>query len=452
MTDLINHQLLNSIVDNGHSILSPSGYSGWSKCTGIMKGLSESRANDTDSLASVEGSLAHFLLEICVITWVSPLDVGVTPLNIIIDGKDWMNGILQNPNNSEEVKAFAVKCYTELNTCSFEYEMRLEIEKCYQRITVFRQAGWTILPEMRVSLFNYFGHKHCDGTSDIVMWKGSLFKIVDLKYGKGIEVSPENNGQLQIYAGGGIDYIYQKYGIVFDKIELVIMQPRIGNGVWKVWETSYNELFAFLTKVKAQSVDALLVLTGEQPEVYKPSLSSCMWCHRRKGDQACFSRMLYALQLINECFTFAGVIEGEIKAVDMEKITEKDLSEIMMRTPFITTFLKDMAIEAQARAKKGKEVPNYKIVNGRKQSQWKDKNVNALLNKLVSNGFNHLDCVSIDVKSPAQMNKVKANKEQKKFLYDNIIVTHGSNILVPSSDNRVSVSTNVAEQFKKAGF
>lgn len=444
----LNDWLNTNIPDNGHHILSPSGYSGWAKCTGGMNGLGEARASNQDNIASVEGTLGHYLLEICITLWISPLVLDYTPDCFLIDAKKWVDKILNNNNNTEEVRFFAEQCYDELATCTFTQEMREEIEKCYQRILVYKNDGWTILPEGKVSLESYFGHKHCDGTSDIIMYKGNRLIIVDLKYGKGIEVEPLNSGQLQLYCGGACAYLWS-LGISVDRITLVIMQPRINNGYWKAWETNYSNLYAFLMEAKDLSITALNVLSGTGEATYKPSVSSCMWCHRRKGDNACTKRMEFALTSVQDMFAEAEIVEGD--PITTDGISNETLADIVLRTPYITAFLRDMADEAHSRAKKGQAIPGNKIVKGRSARSWKEKVDNVLVSTFVKAGIQPQECFNIALKSPAQMGKVKLDKEQKKVVKEATHFSYGSNILVPNSDKREAVLT-VADKFESAGF
>lgn len=446
----LNEWLAANMPDNGHSLLSPSGYNGWSKCTGGMLGLDKARANDKDNIASVEGTLGHFLLEICVLYWISPKLLRQTPNDIISEGWKWSQRIVNNKNNSDEVKEFAKKCQIELATCDFSDEMRTEIDKCYQRILVYKMDGWEVLAESKVSLEAYFGHKHCDGTSDVIMWKGSHIMIVDLKYGKGIEVSPVNNGQLKLYCGGGLAMLWQRIGFVASRITLVIMQPRINNGVWKVWETSYDQLYQFLMETRDLSIQALMVLAGLMPVKYEPNEKSCMWCHRRKGENMCSARQDHALELAKKAFKDAGFVEGG--SINPKVISSEVLAAIMLRTPFIITFLNDVATEAQDRARRGTTIPGNKIVKGRAARAWKEKQANTLVNTFAQAGITPVDCYNITLKSPPQMAKLTLNKDQKKILKDATLFTHGSNILVPDTDKREAVGNDASAKFKAAGF
>lgn len=439
--------VLANIPDNGHAILSPSGWAGWSRCTGMMLGMAESRKVATDNVASVEGTTGHTLLELAIRTWTHPDKIigGLSLPDMVVDVERWFNNIFNNENNSDEVKKYVVECRRQILTGEYTEEMRTEIGKCYDRLKAYRDDGWTVLAESKVSLFGYFGHKHCDGTSDIIMYKGLRLIVADLKYGKGIEVSPVNSGQLSLYGGGAIADIYAKTGVLFERITLVIMQPRINNGVWKVWETTYSGddgLYAFLMKAKDYSLKALQALK-DKVVTYAPSEAACMWCHKRLN---CSHRAEFALQNVRAAFASIGVPEDSNERPD--GITNETIALILDRTPFITSLLNDMAEEAQSRQRKGQKIPGRKMVKGRNGRKWKLED-QQLLNRFVACGISPLDCIKNAVKSPAQMDKIKLTDEQKKVVKAATLNSRASDIMVSESDPRPAVK-DVATAFAEA--
>ena len=441
------------VHDNGHSILSPSGWSMWSKCTGSMVGLNEARKVATDNLASVEGTTAHILLEIAILTWTCPSEVSRQDyMQIVEDVPEFMGDIIRwrdkivgNINNTDEVKDFTQECFGQIIRGKFTSEMRIEIKKCYDRIKVYKDDGWTVLAESKVSLRPFFGHDHSDGSADVIMYKGSRLIVADLKYGKGIEVSPNKNGQLSIYAGGAIGEIGfdRKWRGLIDQIDIVIMQPRINNGVWKTWVTNYEDLYDFLMFARGKSEQAIEALQGGKV-TYNPSESACQWCHRSKD---CKARVKQALTMVQEAFASAGLVVDSIERP--KDISVDDLADILDRTPFIVSFLKDMGEEAEKRAKGGEIIPRRKLVKGRSSRKWSDEDV--LMKGLADAGLFAQDFINLKVKSPAQMEKVLLTDEQKAIVKSNIIKTFGGEALVSESDPRPAVVKNAALAFEQAG-
>lgn len=65
------------------------------------------------------------------------------------------------------------------------------------------------------------------GTSDSVIIADDVLTVIDLKYGKGMEVSAEHNSQMMLYSLGALEL----FGVLYDinKIKMVIFQPRLEN-------------------------------------------------------------------------------------------------------------------------------------------------------------------------------------------------------------------------------
>lgn len=425
----------------------------WSKCTGSMVGLNEARKVATDNVASVEGTTAHTLLEICLSLWVTPWGINFSHIlamldldkNFLSDQHRWAKGVIDNINNNDDVVKFARVCISQIESGEFTDEMRIEITKCYDRIKVYKDDGWVVLAERKVSLYSYFGHHHSDGSADVTMYKGDRLIIADLKYGKGIEVSPVKNGQVSLYAGGALDYIYKLTGLVMENIESVIMQPRINNGVWKVWSFKYSGvggLAEFLQFAKVKSDAAIAALQGGVAE-FNPSDSSCTWCHRKSN---CKARLKMGNDKVREAFLAAGVVEGS--QLDIHGIDNNAIADILDRSPFVISLFKDIGEEAEKRAQKGQVIPRRKLVKGRSSRKWRENE------DLVA----QFDAVHISpevylvtkMRSPAQMDGVQLTDHQKDRVQSMINKSFGREALVSESDPRPAVVKNVRLAFEKA--
>ncbi|MDM6028430.1 DUF2800 domain-containing protein, partial [Staphylococcus aureus] len=65
------------------------------------------------------------------------------------------------------------------------------------------------------------------GTGDVIIFSGGVLEIIDLKYGKGIEVSAIDNPQLRLYGLGAYELLSLMYDI--HTVRMTIIQPRIDN-------------------------------------------------------------------------------------------------------------------------------------------------------------------------------------------------------------------------------
>lgn len=86
-------------------------------------------------------------------------------------------------------------------------------------------ADPVFLVEQRVDLSDYVDS--CFGTADMVIITEKVAHIIDLKLGRGVEVSAEKNEQLMAYGLGILSMAEMLYDI--ETVRLTIFQPRIGN-------------------------------------------------------------------------------------------------------------------------------------------------------------------------------------------------------------------------------
>lgn len=76
------------------------------------------------------------------------------------------------------------------------------------------------------------------GTGDLIVISDNVLEICDFKYGKGIEVSSENNPQMKLYALGALNLFGSLYDI--KAVRMHIFQPRLEN--ISISEISVDEL------------------------------------------------------------------------------------------------------------------------------------------------------------------------------------------------------------------
>lgn len=113
---------------------------------------------------------------------------------------------------------------------------------------------------------------HVWGTTDCAATDGKFLHIVDLKYGKGVEVQPDT-AQLKIYAIGAWHTLWP--GHQFEKVTLTVCQPRM-DPVPKMHIMTGRELRAWGEQELLPAIDR--ILKGDQTEQVG---DHCRWCVRR---------------------------------------------------------------------------------------------------------------------------------------------------------------------------
>ncbi len=111
------------------------------------------------------------------------------------------------------------------------------------------------------------------GTGDVVVISDGILQVIDLKYGKGLEVSAIENPQLRLYGLGAYNQFEMLYDI--DLIKTTIIQPRLDNISSEEIEVTKLLTWADNVKKKAQ-----MAFNGEGEFV---SGSHCGFC-RAKND------------------------------------------------------------------------------------------------------------------------------------------------------------------------
>jgi hypothetical protein len=463
-TQVIETDAYRGFEDNGHSLLSPSGWHSWSKCVGSLNSIHTARAAGKDNCASVEGTCGHFFLEICLTLLIDPLTFNaatIIPDNIVKDIQQWSFSVSSKSHNSPEVQALAIKLANDLIKKTLNHEFLIEIKKVTDIVFWYVNQGYTLVPEMRVSIHDFLWHNASNGTSDIVLYNASNNHLIvaDLKYGKGIEVFPKENGQLLIYCLGVIAMLHrQRISMNINDwyIDIVVCQPRINDRFWDIWQTNYVFIHKFSQEAKIKSVNALYAI-GHPESVtiadYSPSIKSCQWCSHRLNCQPRLDKVETELTLL---LGNAGIVVNNLvpsSASDLgiaqvlTNVGSSDLSKIHSASPFIIAVLKDVENEIFNRVNKGNTVDGVKLVLGRSSRSWDISD--AKLTSLLIKYSIYDECIEIKLPSPAKFEKILVDKEIKTTIMNHVRKNRGSPVLALEHDRRKSIEEIKTEELSK---
>lgn len=253
------------------------------------------------------------------------------------------------------------------------------------------------------------------GTSDFIAIDSVNKNIicVDLKYGKGVEVSAENNSQAQLYACGVVNEYQFIYG--FDEswtVEMHIYQPRINN--FSEWAISFNDLLEFGEFVKKR-----VALTNLDNAPFNPSTKACQWCAHKADCTALFKHT-------------EKIISSQFEDLDMPSPDTVNVELVLSNKTLIESWLKAVQQNAFDKLKNGEEVKGYKLVAGRSSRKWSDES--EAFDMLIK----HYDREEIENRKLITVAQAEKLAGKAKFTeYGELVIkSEGAPTIAPESDKR----------------
>jgi hypothetical protein len=189
-----------------HALLSASGSKRWMSCTPSARleaTLPEPKRNTKGIDFSAEGTLAHTLSEIRLKLYYNQ----ITEQEFNEEYKDVKSHVIYESYTSEERADF------EANVDNYVLYVRSQIGE-----------GDTPLFEQRVDYSDWVPDGF--GTADVVILSERSIRIIDLKFGRGIPVSAQDNSQLRLYALGAYAKFKEEFPNIRD-VSYTIHQPRL---------------------------------------------------------------------------------------------------------------------------------------------------------------------------------------------------------------------------------
>ena len=383
-----------------HALLSPSSAARWMRCPASVV-VTRDMPEDSSPYA-IEGTCAHRLAE------------------LLLNGADGFPA-------DEAAKVIAAG----VDPDSLAEPVRVYVD-------YVRSLGSEIVTEVSLDISLITKEPEARGTSDAVVFSEGALHVCDLKYGKGEPVSADGNPQLAIYAGAALaafDFLGE-----IREVCMHIVQPRL-NSI-SVWRVSVDELMAFLADVTRAGAQCLRLLDENRDpdtvpaEFFQPCAKACRFC-RYRGKCAALAK--YALSV-------AGL---ELPAPLKASLDVQQLAYILDRIGLIKSWMGEVEAAAHAALMEGREVPGYKLVEGRAGSRkWTDESKAEKLLKAwkVPADFRYVKSLI----SPTQAEKLLKLKtltdEQWTELCGYVSREPGKPTVVPASDKRPAISCRPAAE------
>jgi hypothetical protein len=379
-------------------VLSASSAHRWLHCTPSAR-LEEQLPDPSSSFAE-EGTLAHAVAETELSRWLFRIDGA--------DYQDAWKKYLEDPRVTRDFRD-AVKRYVD-----FAIE-RIEDARA-------RNKDAVILLEEKLD-YSFLAPEGF-GTGDLVTVADGVLEVVDLKFGQGVPVSPQENPQLMLYGLGALASTDLLYDI--HTVRLTIHQPRVGDGEPRSWEISKADLLRWGYGFVAPRAD--LAWRGEGD--FEPG-EHCKFC---RAAAQCRARAEYNLELERRDFAVPELLDDD------------EIADILSRIePLViwATAVRDYALNA---AKEGRKLPGWKLVRGRSVRAYGD--TDAVVSALTAAGIPEAVLYERRLLGITAMEKAIGKSQFTKLLPEPLVTKPpGALVLAPSTDPRAEVESSALEGF-----
>jgi len=262
------------------------------------------------------------------------------------------------------------------------------------------------------------------GTGDLIVVADGILDIVDLKYGKGVAVSAEDNPQMKLYALGALALFDSLYDI--QVVRMSICQPRLESV--STYEITVDELTAWAEKELRPK--AQLAISGEGE--FLPG-EHCRFCRAR---QTCRARAEEYLSLVKHDFKPPLLL------------TEEEIAEVLSLADRLSLWAADVyAYATDLAIREGKEWQGYKLVEGRSNRRYTSE---SLVAEIVT-AAGYTDIYKQSLIGIADMEKLLGKQRFKELLAHLVEKPPGKPALVPLADKRkaITIKQTAAADFKE---
>lgn len=304
-----------------HCELSPSGSHRWSKCPGSIRLSRE--VGETRSIYAEEGTAAHALAEVCLLSDVT-----------------------------------AYECDGEIEGVEITDEMRdaVSLYVGYVLSLALRTAPGESWIERPFDLDSLHPPAPMYGTSDFVcLTRDGVLHVVDFKYGAGVAVEVKDNLQLTYYALGAYLSL-SRFAARINKVMLTLVQPRAPHrdGPIRSVEVNWTELVDFWVALSAAADAALApdapLVAGEHCR-FCPALAQCPEVHRQ------------ALAIAQNQFECEPFLPAALSSEAVARV-------LRACDDWLEDWLKAVREYALNELKSGRAIPGYKLVAKRATRKW----------------------------------------------------------------------------------
>ena len=298
-----------------------------------------------------------------------------------------------------------------------------------------------VAQEVRVDFSRYVPEGF--GTCDCIMIGGDTLHITDYKHGKGVEVSAINNPQMRYYALGALEL----YSALFDikYVSMAIFQPRITTDVSED-RLTVEELRAW---GESNIPIAQIAFSGNGAE-FKPDPHACKFC---RGKAKCKARANQntAFEEFKGC-AIAGKAAPELQELSESAktaiglpnmLSDAEIGDLLVRAKSLVDWYSDLQEYATSALLEGKEIPGWKIVEGKSNRAFRD--VDAVIENFKNAGYDEALLYERKPLTLTNFEKLCGKKEFGEIVGDLVYKPQGKPTLAPITDKRPAFNSAVSD-------
>lgn len=397
-----------------HATVTASGYERWSHCTAAPR--YEEQFPSESSVYADEGTLAHSVCELYgrkKFTVMSTRKFNAELKKLKADPL-WQDEMIKT---AEAYVDFLTEKANEFESIpNISFEVRVDLSDC--------------IPD---------GF----GTCDNYMVGGEVLRITDYKHGKGVKVSAVNNGQMRLYALGVLKRLFPIYGDTIKRVCTAIVQPRISEDVEEEWLT-VEELKAWGENEAKPKAQAAYFGLG--------TFCAGEWCRFCRGKAECRARAQYYAgfsQYVGAIPEGLAEQEDVTPSEEIKILTDAEVADLLRQAQGLIGWYEDLQDYARDAILSGRDIPGWKVVEGRKVRAFKD--ADKALDIMRGEGFP--DAVLYERKplTLAQLEKLTGKKRFAELMDGEITWPPGKPTLTTMDDKRAAYNPVGPGEFAGVG-
>jgi hypothetical protein len=346
-----------------HAIFSPSGFKALMLCP--AKPAMERGLPDTSSDYADEGTAAHFLAAFSLNTDTPASDLIGHRVSVHPDGRTFGHPPACELPPDEGQNVFVV-----------DADMADAVQVYINTVRDYQGDG-ELLVEQSLPIAHITGEADAEGTGDAVILRDDEIIVIDLKFGRGVEVTAENNPQLMLYGLGALE----KYGLLgdFKRVRMVISQPRITSAPSE-FVLDVPELGQWAAQLSMAAKKATDLYTfAEQvddnvAQFATPHPEACRFCKAKGTCPALADGVQAAVGAeFTDLTTKDAIAQESIVKQLVSTVPQDNLGAKMDAVELVEMWCKAIRARCESTLLAGGAVAGYKLVPGKKGARaWAD--------------------------------------------------------------------------------